>query len=165
MSFRIEDVDRILFDFDGVLTDNKVFVDQNGMESVVCSRADGLAFDVLKKMNVEISIFSTETNPVVAERAKKLGVNVIQSISDKRVSLTTLAEEFNWNLSRTVYVGNDLNDFHAMKLCGITFCPSDAHEEIKKISTKVLQEKGGNGVVRELLESVYRINFLNVIEG
>ena len=70
----IKSIDAFFFDFDGVLTDNKVYIDQNGNESVRCSRADGLAFKALKKINKPTFIISSEANHVVKKRAKKLGV-------------------------------------------------------------------------------------------
>jgi len=74
----INEIDALVFDFDGVLTDNKVYVDQNGKESVCCSRSDGLAFDVLRKLKIPTYILSTETNIFVTQRAKKLKIPVIQ---------------------------------------------------------------------------------------
>lgn len=163
MNYDYEEFDGFFFDFDGVLTDNKVYLDQNGLESVVCCRADGLGFDILKKTSKLVWIFSTETNSVVIQRANKLNVKVINSIKNKAHALNELAERESIDLSRFVYVGNDVNDYYSMMLCGLKVCPSDAHDEIKKISDVILLTKGGNGVVREVLEKLFKIDFLEFI--
>ena len=156
-------IELIIFDFDGVLTDNKVIVDQLGNESVIVNRTDGLAFDVLKKLEYKMYILSTEKNPVVTVRGDKLGIPVIQGINSKKSILLKMHEKKQINLANTLYVGNDLNDYTAMILCGIKCCPSDSHPRIKEISDIVLTTNGGNGVVREIVEKVLKINLLKYI--
>jgi YrbI family 3-deoxy-D-manno-octulosonate 8-phosphate phosphatase len=153
----------IIFDFDGVLTDNRVFCDSNGNEFVACSRADGLAFDVLKKLKYNLIILSTEKNPVVSARAKKLGIPVIQGVSNKKDELMRMEHDGSINLEHSMFVGNDLNDYRAMEVCGYRCCPFDSHPLIKEFSNVVLKTMGGHGVVREVAESVLRINFLDYI--
>jgi len=164
VSFNYDEIEGFLFDFDGVLTDNKVYLNQDGVESVTCSRADGLGFDFFKKTEKRVWIFSTEKNEVVVQRAKKLKVSVINAIENKSTAIINLSEKESLNLSKCVYVGNDLNDYFAMKLCGCKVCPSDAHDEIKKISDVILQSEGGAGVVREILENVFKINLLDYLK-
>lgn len=159
----IKMIDAFVFDFDGVLTNNLVNVDQYGNESVVCSRADGLAFDLLRNLNKPSFILSTEKNLVVESRAKKLQLSVIQGVSNKYESIKVLADKENINLNKMLYVGNDLNDYHAMKICGFCACPSDSHSKIKEISNFVLDTEGGMGVVRELLEEVFRLDMLELL--
>jgi N-acylneuraminate cytidylyltransferase len=144
----------IVFDFDGVLTDDRVWVDQDGRETVCCSRRDGLGFDLLRATGIQLFILSTETNLVVAQRAKKLKISCIQGSNDKALAVQALARDNGFSLSEVLYVGNDINDLEAMKLCGYSACPSDAHAEVKKITTFHLQTSGGNGVVREIVESL-----------
>jgi 3-deoxy-D-manno-octulosonate 8-phosphate phosphatase (KDO 8-P phosphatase) len=153
----------IVFDFDGVLTDNNVYLDQNGKESVCCSRADGLAFEVLNKLKKTTYILSTEKNPVVTARANKLKIQAIQGIKNKVDGIKKLAEQEKFDLQKTLYVGNDLNDYHVMQLCGYTACPSDSHKKIIEISTIKLKTSGGNGVVRELLEDVLQLDFTKIL--
>jgi len=160
---RIENIDAFVFDFDGVLTNNKVYLDQDGKELVGCSRADGLAFDVLRKLKKPAYILSTEKNPVVTARAKKLKIEVLQGVSDKVDGIRQLAEEKGLDLENTLYVGNDLNDYHVMQLCGHTVCPADSHKMIKSIATVVLRTDGGNGIVRELLEDIFQLNFIQIL--
>ena len=159
----LENIDAFIFDFDGVLTNNLVFVDQDGKESVSCNRSDGLAFDVLRKLKKPSYILSTEKNPIVSARAKKLKIQAIQGVEDKVEELLSLAKSKGYNLSRVLYVGNDINDYKAMKLCGYSACPSDSHEKIRSIATFVLQKKGGNGVIRELLEVKLNIDFIKTL--
>jgi len=160
---QICDIDAFVFDFDGVLTNNHVYVDQSGSEQVCCSRADGLAFDVFRKLNANVFVLSTEKNPVVTARAKKLNIPVIQDIHDKVEALKILTLENKLDLSRVIYIGNDLNDYHAMKLCGISVCPADSHPVIREISTYQLTAKGGYGVARELVEDLLDIDILSVL--
>ncbi len=159
----INNIDALIFDFDGVLTNNKVYVSEDGLETVVCSRADGLAFDVLKKLNKPVIILSTEKNLVVKVRAKKLKILAINGINDKVKTLKKLTVEHKYNLDKILYVGNDLNDYLAMKLCGYTACPADSHPQIKKISKVCLSKTGGDGVIRELVEEILKINFIKVL--
>ena len=153
----------IVFDFDGVLTDNKVYLDQDGKESVSCSRADGLAFDVLHKLHKPVYILSTEKNPVVTARAEKIKVQAVQGVNNKVDGIKALVEKKKFSLKNTLYVGNDLNDYRVMQLCGYTACPADSHMKIKEISTIVLETAGGNGIVRELLEDVFFIDFMEIL--
>lgn len=148
------EIQTIIFDFDGVLTDDRVWVDQDGREMVCCSRRDGLGFDILRQSGLKLFILSTETNPVVSKRAAKLKVPAIQGCADKARALSDLAKKEGIDLSRTLYVGNDLNDLEAIRLCGYSACPADAHPAIKDVTTWVLKTSGGQGVTRDIIESV-----------
>ena len=139
----------IVYDFDGVMTDNKVYVDQDGREMVQVNRADGLGISILKKLGIAQIILSTEANPVVYARARKLGIPCLQGIGDKAKALRDFCKENKYDLESVGYVGNDINDLEAMQLASASFCPADAHRDIIKISTHVLKTKGGDGVVRE----------------
>ncbi len=156
-------LEAIVFDFDGVLTDNRVFVDEDGREMVCCHRGDGLAFDVLKQTHLQLFILSTETNLVVTRRGEKLRIPVFQSTKDKKSSLERLASEKNFSLGKTLFVGNDLNDYQVMQICGFSACPSDSHPKILEIATFSLNKKGGNGVVRELVEQSLQIDMLSIL--
>ena len=159
----LDNIDALVFDFDGVLTNNLVYLSQTGEDSVACSRSDGLAFDVLRKINKPTFILSTEKNSVVTMRAKKLKIPAIQGVSDKVSAIKELARENNYHLKNILYVGNDLNDYLAMKVCGYTACPIDSHPKIKEISKYILTTKGGNGVVREVLEQVLNLDFIKIL--
>ncbi len=159
----LDNIDAFVFDFDGVLTNNLVHLNQDGNEWVSCSRADGLAFDVLHELGKPSYILSTEKNPVVTARANKLKITALQGIQNKAEGIKELVDRKGFNLQNILYVGNDLNDYKAMQLCGYTACPSDSHEMIKSIATIVLKTEGGNGVVRELLEDVLQIDFIQIL--
>jgi len=159
----LDDIDALVFDFDGVLTNNLVYLNQDGLESVACSRADGLAFDVLRKLKKPAFILSTEKSTVVVMRAKKLKIPAIQGVSDKVRAIKELIDENHYNIKNILYVGNDLNDYLAMQFCGYSVCPSDSHPKIKHISDICLSTNGGNGVVRELLEEVLNIDFIKIL--
>ena len=146
-----------------MLTDNLVYISEEGKEIVRCSRSDGLAFDVLRKISLPTYLLSTETNKVVSSRAKKLKIPVIQGVSDKVKVLSSLVEENSYKWQRLLYVGNDLNDYMAMNLCGFSACPRDSHEKIIEISTFVLNSNGGYGVVRELTEDIFGLDFIKIL--
>jgi YrbI family 3-deoxy-D-manno-octulosonate 8-phosphate phosphatase len=110
-----------------------------------------------------VYILSTESNPVVGIRAKKLKVPVLQGVSNKLETLTQICSERSYDLRRILFIGNDLNDFSVMKNCGFSACPSDSHVEIKKISQFKLKAKGGNGVAREILEEIFKLDFLKYL--
>ena len=162
-SVSLNNITVFIFDFDGVLTNNLVQIDENGKESVSCSRADGLAFDVLRKLNKPVFILSTEKNQVVTARAKKLKVPVLQGVSEKSEALKQLIEKEGLDLKNILYVGNDLNDYLAMQLCSYRACPADSHPKIKRISNICLNANGGDGVVRELVEEVLNIDFIKIL--
>lgn len=155
----------LVFDFDGVMTDNSVYLNEQGMEFVKCNRSDGLAINALKKSNIRMIILSTEVNNVVKARARKLGLRSITGIKDKKSAIKKYSQKNNIKLKNILYVGNDLNDYHSMKLVGMSACPADSHEEIKKISKYVLKTKGGEGVISELTEKILDINILKLLYG
>lgn len=152
----------IVFDFDGVLTDNRVLVFDDGREAVFCNRADGLAFDLFLLEGIPALILSTEKHPVVAARAKKLKVPCLQGIGDKKTVLQKYCHKEGIRLGDVLYVGNDLNDIAAMRIVGHRVCPADAHPEVRSICQTVLRSRGGAGVARELAEKVMRLQFEDI---
>jgi 3-deoxy-D-manno-octulosonate 8-phosphate phosphatase (KDO 8-P phosphatase) len=148
----VDGIDLIIYDFDGVMTDNRALVDENGVESVVVNRSDGLAVQIIAEAGIPQMIISTESNRVVSARANKLGLPVIQSVDDKREAVQSHLESNAIDPSRVLYIGNDINDRGAMLLVGWPLCPSDAYPAIREISRVVLATAGGAGVVRELLD-------------
>ena len=147
----------VVFDFDGVLTDNRVLVLDNGQEAVFCNRSDGMAIGALRRAGIPVIIMSTETNPVVSARAQKLKIQVIQALEEKGAGLEPFCKERGIPLDTVIYVGNDLNDMDAMVKVGHSVCPADAHPKIKAICRTVLKTAGGYGVARELVEDVLGI--------
>ena len=147
-------ITHLFFDFDGVMTDNRVIIDEMGKESVLVNRSDGLGINMLKDMGIHSIIISTETNPVVSARAKKLNIEVIQSVSDKGKVIREYLEVNKISVDNTAYVGNDINDIPGMNEVGIIIVPNDAYDEVKEIADIILDTKGGYGVVREIAAKI-----------
>lgn len=150
----VADIELIVYDFDGVLTDNRVILSEDGLESVIVNRADGLAIGIIKKLGIKQIILSTEMNRVVETRARKLDIPVIKGIDNKKEILISYCKDNNVQFENVVYIGNDINDLDAMKMIGYPICPVDACNEIKGISKIILDVSGGAGVVRDLLKYV-----------
>jgi 3-deoxy-D-manno-octulosonate 8-phosphate phosphatase (KDO 8-P phosphatase) len=144
----------VVFDFDGVFTDNTVYIFEDGRESVVCNRADGIGIEILRKLKIPMKIISTEQNSVVIERAKKLNLSVINNVSNKRNELEKFSKLVGVGVEYIAFVGNDINDEECMKNVGFPIAVNDAVEKIKMISKHVLSKNGGKGAVREFCELV-----------
>lgn len=154
----VRDIDLIVYDFDGVMTDNRVLVFEDGMEAVFCNRSDGLAVQKIKDLGIEQIIISREENPVVQVRAKKLGIKALCNISDKKTALLNLCKSKKINLGKVAYIGNDITDIEAMRIVGLPIAPNDAHKKVKDIAGIVMKSRGGCGVVRELFERLEKEN-------
>lgn len=144
----------VVFDFDGVFTDDRVYVREDGRESVACSRGDGLGLKRLREHGLRAAVLSSETNPVVAARCRKLRLHCRQGVADKGAALRALAEKAGVSPEEVVYVGNDLNDLECLRLAGRAVAVADARPEVLAAADWVLQSKGGQGAVRELCELV-----------
>lgn len=141
-----------VFDFDGVFTDNRVCVDQSGVESVSCSRADGLGIELLLKHAIDAAVLSTEANPVVSARCRKLNLQVRQGVRDKEQALRELVASRGLTLQQVAYIGNDINDLECLKIAGVAVAPADAHPSVRKVVDLVLSQAGGQGAVREICD-------------
>ena len=150
----IEYIKLIAYDFDGVMTNNKVYIDQYGREFVQVHRADGLGVAEIKKMGLHQIIISTEKNKVVANRAAKLDIPCLQGVENKQKTLFNYSKDKNIDIKNVAFVGNDINDLEALLISGIPICPADSHESIKKISKVILHKEGGDGVVREIFDLI-----------
>jgi len=146
----------IILDFDGVLTDDCVYVDQDGKESVRCSRSDGYGILQLKRIGLPVMVLSREENPVVAARCEKLGVECIHGEKDKLQCLKRVAGERDWDLERLIFVGNDLPDIEVMQAVGWSAASGNAVPEVKDVANIVLDHGGGHGAVRELCDRILR---------
>lgn len=143
----------LVFDFDGVFTDNTVIVSQDGTESIRCSRSDSLGLAMLHKAGgPTCCILSTERNPVVMARAQKLGLACYHGCQDKAQFLLQLMQEKELSSKEVAFMGNDLNDLEAMNLVGISIVPADAHPHIRQNADLVLTASGGRGAIRELCD-------------
>ncbi|MDD5433882.1 MAG: acylneuraminate cytidylyltransferase [Nitrospira sp.] len=152
--FLLQNIHLIVYDFDGVFTDNKVILREDGLESVIVNRADGLAVGMLNDLGIKQIILSKEKNKVVETRGNKLGITVIKGVDNKKDRLVSYCREENIQLENVLYIGNDINDLEVMKIVGFPICPSDAYRDIKDISKVILDASGGNGVAREILKYI-----------
>jgi N-acylneuraminate cytidylyltransferase len=148
------DVDALVTDFDGVHTDDTVMVDSDGREFVTVSRSDGAGVAALGRAGVTVVILSRETNPVVAARGRKLGVEVLHGIEDKATALIRWADQAGLPLDRVAYLGNDTNDLPAMALVGWPMAVADAHPAVRSAARLVLARRGGAGAVREAADTI-----------
>lgn len=147
----------LVMDFDGVFTDDTVITDQDGRESVICSRSDGMGLDLLRQHGkVHALILSREENPVVSARARKLKIEVYQGVQDKAQAIQQLIKERNVNQEEVIYIGNDLNDLPVLPYVGYFACPQDAHSEVLRRADLALSKPGGRGAIRELVEIILR---------
>jgi N-acylneuraminate cytidylyltransferase len=144
----------VVFDFDGVFTDNRVLVDQDGRESVFCDRGDGMAIEWLNRSGIPGLILSKERNPVVAARAKKVGLPVAQAVDGKAEFLKQWCAEEGVDLAKVIYIGNDLNDVECFEIVGCAVAVGDAVPEVKEAADAVLSRPGGGGAIRELIEMI-----------
>jgi N-acylneuraminate cytidylyltransferase len=146
----------IVSDFDGVITDNRVWTDENGRETVAASRSDSMRIRELRERGIEIVILSSEPNPVVRARAEKMGVEAIQGIElrGKGEALKKLLAEKNVDAANVVYIGNDLNDLPCFEIVGWAVAVADAYPEVLRAADYVLTRPGGHGALRELCELV-----------
>ena len=145
----------VVFDFDGVFTNNQVIVSEDGKESVQCNRADGIGLEVLRRLDIPMTIISTEKNPVVAMRAKKLKLTVVHGVENKLKELIKFSASNKIDLNNIAYVGNDINDIDCMKKIGFPIAVADAFDDIKTSAKYILNKNGGDGAVRELCELIF----------
>jgi YrbI family 3-deoxy-D-manno-octulosonate 8-phosphate phosphatase len=146
----------VVFDFDGVFTDNGVWLDQDGREAVICRRDDGMGIGRLKAAGVGVLVLSSEVNPVVSARCLKLGIECIQGMKEKQPSLAAWAAKNGIDREGVVYVGNDVNDVECLRWAGCGVAVADAYPEAREVAQILLSQAGGRGAVRELCELVIR---------
>jgi len=148
----------IICDFDGVVTDNHVITDQDGRESVTASRSDSMHIKTLREKGIELIILSSEANPVVLARAKKMGVEAIHNagMQNKGRVMREVLEQKNVKAENVIYIGNDLNDLPCFEIAGWSVAVADAYPDVLRAADHVLTRNGGHGAVRELCEIVLK---------
>jgi 3-deoxy-D-manno-octulosonate 8-phosphate phosphatase (KDO 8-P phosphatase) len=151
----LERVRFAVFDFDGVFTDNRVWVNERGEETLAFSRSDGLGLRRLEEVQVRLLIVSMEQNSIVGARAQKLRVDCVQGVEDKLALLRERADAAGVSLGETAYVGNDINDAECLLAVGLPVVPADAWPEVTALARWVLSRGGGNGCVREFCDAVW----------
>lgn len=146
----------IVFDFDGVFTENTVYVDQEGRETIRASRGDGMGIDILQKAGIPCIVLSNEKNPVVLRRCEKLKIPCIHGIEDKLSILQKWVTENYYEMGKLIYVGNDINDLACVEAVGCGVAVADAHPTVLAEANHVLDHAGGHGAVRELSELILK---------
>ncbi|GAA5611699.1 acylneuraminate cytidylyltransferase [Streptomyces platensis] len=146
----VDDIDAVVLDFDGTQTDDRVLIDADGREIVAVHRGDGLGIAALRKAELKLLILSTETNPVVAARARKLQVPVLHGIDRKDLALKQWCEEAGIAPERVLYVGNDVNDLPCFDLVGWPVAVAGAHDVVRGAARAVTATPGGSGAIREI---------------
>ena len=154
---RIRRVRFVAFDFDGVFTDNMVYVHEDGRESVRCWRGDGLGLRKLDRLGIGTAIISSETNPVVLARSQKLGIRCEHGVPDKRATLERVLAESGLSLAQAAFVGNDVNDLPCLQVVGLPIVVQDAHPDVIPLALYRTQRPGGYGAVREVCDLFERI--------
>lgn len=154
---KIVNVELICFDFDGVFTDNIVYTDQNGIESVASWRGDGLGISKLKSIDLPVCVVSTEENPVTKRRCEKLNINCWSGVVDKAKQINKIAQDLSIPLENIAFVGNDINDLGCLKIVGVPIVVSDAYKEVKQIAMYITNAPGGRGAVREICDLIYAV--------
>ena len=156
---RLHQIRAVVMDFDGVHTDNLVFTDQHGTETVRTSRGDGMGLSMLRDTGRwQLMIMSKERNPVVVARAKKLKIEVFHAVDDKVAALGDWLAQRNLGWEALLYVGNDVNDLGALKHAGVSVCPSDAHPTVLGAVDWILPQPGGKGALRSLCDHLLAID-------
>jgi YrbI family 3-deoxy-D-manno-octulosonate 8-phosphate phosphatase len=144
----------VAFDFDGVFTDNRVWVFQDGREAVVCSRGDSMGLSLLRRHGIHLVVISTETNPVVRARCRKLKIPAVTGCDDKLAALKRLCRRLGVALEDAAFFGNDINDADCLRAVGLPVVPADAHPAVVPLARLRTRALGGNGAVRELCDRV-----------
>ncbi len=145
-------------DFDGVFTDNSVFIDENGKESVLCNRSDGIGISYLKENNVYFCIVSSEVVPIAKFRAKKLSIDCYTAVKNKYDLIDSLQKKMSLNKSECAFLGNDVNDIPAFHAVELKIAVRDSHEDILDLADLILTKEGGKGAVREACEYIIKRN-------
>jgi N-acylneuraminate cytidylyltransferase len=150
----LQSIKAIVFDFDGVMTDDQVYITETGEEMVMASRSDGMGISALKNAGLKLLILSKERNPVVTKRAEKLQIEVIQACDNKLEALTEWLSKNQLLLSQCAYVGNDVNDLQCMEAVKLAIAPNDAHPLAAQAAHWRLTRAGGKGAIRELSDAI-----------
>ncbi|MEO7476177.1 MAG: HAD hydrolase family protein [Gemmatimonadales bacterium] len=148
----------VVFDFDGVFTDNTVYVSEDGTETVRCWRGDGLGLQALRRAGIDVLILSTEVNPVVTARSRKLGVECVQGCDDKWARLEAILRERGLTPDQVAFVGNDVNDLGCLQAVRMPVVVGDAHPSVLAAARLRTERPGGRGAVREVCDMLVAVH-------
>src|SRR6185295_5417044 len=148
----IRNIRLVAFDFDGVFTDNTVYVFEDGREAVRCTRSDGIGLSKLRALDIATVIISTEPNPVVSARSRKLNIECIQNCEDKVAALDQLVKRLGLTFEQVAFVGNDINDLPCLTTVALPIVVGDAHPDVVSVGYYQTKHLGGHGAVREVCD-------------
>ncbi|MCD4743139.1 MAG: acylneuraminate cytidylyltransferase [Desulfobacteraceae bacterium] len=156
----LKNIQLLVLDFDGVLTDNRVWINDKGQETVCCSRSDSWGLTQLKKTGIQLAVISTESSAVVKARCQKLGITCISNTKDKAAALSKLAVSMKIDQATIAFIGNDTNDQGALRWANISILVNDAEPCLAPLATWILRAKGGQGAIRECCDTILKANQL-----
>ncbi|MFA4848322.1 MAG: HAD hydrolase family protein [Methanoregula sp.] len=153
---KIKNISLYTLDFDGVFTDNRVFIDENGKETVVCDRSDSLGLKMLreKRPDVTVIVISKETSRVVRARCDKLKITCYTGIDDKLTTFQKIIADMNLEPAQVAYMGNDVNDLECMTYAGIGVAVADSDPKVLAVADYITRKNGGRGAIREFIDIV-----------
>lgn len=154
----------LLTDCDGCLTDSGMYYTENGDEIKKFNTKDGVAVAILKKYGIKVGIITGETRALNVRRANKLNIDILeQGCKNKLEKVMEVADKYHLNLCEIAYIGDDINDLEVIKMVGLGACPQDAVAEVKEVATYICKAKGGEGVLREVAEQIWKGNMDNEV--
>jgi 3-deoxy-D-manno-octulosonate 8-phosphate phosphatase (KDO 8-P phosphatase) len=154
----LKKVTTFIFDYDGVMTNGVIVLNNDGEPLRTANVKDGYALQLANKLGYNIAVISGGYSPSMHTRFKALNIDdVFLGVSDKLEVFNQFITNKNLDPSEIVYMGDDIPDYHVMKAVGVPVCPSDASDEIKKISLYISHFGGGEGCVRDIIEQVLKV--------
>jgi 3-deoxy-D-manno-octulosonate 8-phosphate phosphatase (KDO 8-P phosphatase) len=156
---RLRFVKVFVFDMDGVLTDGTLVIEQDGQWLRKMNIKDGYALQLAVKSGYRVLVISGSESEPVAKRLNQLGItDVFMKVNDKEAFLKDYISKNNISPTETLFMGDDIPDYHCVVMAGFGCCPADAAPEIKKISSYISPMSGGYGCVRDVIEKVLKLN-------
>ena len=157
MNENLKDIQLVVLDVDGTLTDGGVYIDEKGTETKKFNIKDGAGIVLAEKLGINFMILTGRKSYCVEKRAEELNIKyVYQGIADKLSCLKSFLKENNLHPRNVAYMGDDINDLECMEYVGYAACPKDAVYEIRSKVDFISQYKGGNGAVRELCDNLIK---------
>ena len=154
---KLERVKLAIFDFDGVFTDNLVYISELGIESVLCCRSDGIGISRISSIGIMSYVISSESNPVVKKRCEKLNISLLQGVDNKQNAVLKICDKFKIKPEECMFLGNDINDIPALRIVGIPVAVADSYPEILENVIYTTSKKGGRGAVREICDMIFNL--------
>ena len=154
---RAAELEWILCDVDGVLTDGGLYFDRRGHRLLRFDVKDGMGMKLAQRAGLKVGVLTARSSQALERRAAELDLDAVMTgVKDKNAELESFLERNNTVPGRIAFIGDDLPDLMVLARCGLTFAPADAVSEVRTVVHHVLQSAGGNGAVREMAETILR---------